>query len=567
MATRGRTQTDAEPGRRLSDLPAEEIASALDRSVDAVAILDRERHHLHANPAYARLFGHDEPADLTGQGWDAVVPVDELEELRERSAPALETRGSWRGEAVARRRDGSSLAVELTLTLLEDGLLLAVVRDLTEHRVARERLERMAYYDPLTGLANRRLLREKTEQAFAVADRRGHEVGLLYLDLNSFKELNDSLGHAAGDRALEEVARRLEACVRDADTASRVGGDEFAVLLGEVDGETGAVRVARRIQEALDAPFSYEGHEIQLAAGIGATFYPRYASDFEELVHQADLAMYRAARARSPGVRIYRPERGVSTPRHAGLVEDLHEALRHYRLELHYQPIMSLATGDVRGAEALVRWPHPRLGLLSAAKFLPLVEETGLLERLDRWVLASAALQLQEWSRRGFDGCVAVHLSERSGADPGLPDYLETALGSAGGFERERLILQLPARAASHGNGHLRRLRRDVSRLGPGLALNGFAPGLVDLSALKELAPEVLTLDRSVVGGVRESQETERIVRVAVDVGHTLGAKVIAKGVERPDQRDVAQRAGCDYAAGYLVGWTVPPEEFPVPRT
>lgn len=560
-------QTDSETGRDLTDLPDGQLASALERSVDGVALLDPERRHVDVNAAYARLFGYDDTGELVGAGWDAVVPGDELEELRERSSAYLDDRGSWRGEVLVRRRDGSSLAVEMTLTLLERGYLLAVARDQTEHQMARERLERMAYYDPLTGLANRRLLREKTEHAFAVANRHGHEVGLLYLDLNSFKELNDTLGHTAGDRALEEVARRLEGCVRDSDTASRVGGDEFAVLLGEVDGEEGAVHVARRIQQALAPPFEYEGHEIQLGAGIGASFYPRYASGFEELVHQADLAMYGATRAKSPGVRIYRPERGVSTPRNAGLVDELHRALRHYRLELHYQPILDLDSGEVRGAEAFVRWPHPRLGLLSAAKFLPLVEETGLLDRLDRWVLATAALQLQDWSREGFGGCLAVHLSERSGTDPELSDYLETTLSTAGDVPRERFVLQLPAAASTAGaNGRLRRLRSDVSRLGVSLALNGFAPGLVDLGSLRELAPEVLTLDRSLVGGTRESHEKERLVRVAVDVGHTLGAKVVAKGVERPDQQAVAQRAGCDYAAGYLVGWSVPPDEFPVGR-
>lgn len=559
-------QTDSETGRRLTDLPAEQLASALERSVDAVALLGPDRLHVDVNAAYARLFGYDDPAELEGVGWDAVVPGDEQEEIRRRSTEALRNRGSWRGEVLVRRRDGSSLAVEMTLNLLERRFLLVVARDVTEHQMARERLERMAYYDPLTGLANRRLLREKTEQAFAVANRRGHEVGLLYLDLDSFKELNDSLGHTAGDRALEEVARRLEGCVRDADTAARVGGDEFAVLLGEVEGEQGAVRVARRIQEALEPPFEYEGHEIQLGAGIGASFYPRYASGFEQLVHQADLAMYGDTRAKSPGVRVYRPEHGISTPRHSGLVDELHRALRHYRLELHYQPILDLDSGRVRGAEAFVRWPHPRLGLLSAAKFLPLVEETGLLDRVDRWVLATAALQLREWSREGFDGCLAVHLSERSGTDPELPRYLEKTLSTAGDLPRERFVLQLPAASTGPGNGRLRRFRRDLSRLGTSLALNGFAPGLVDLAGLRELAPEVLTLDRSVMGGMRERHETERLVQVAVDVGHTLGAKVVAKGVERADQQEVAQRAGCDYAAGYLVGWSVPPREFPVGR-
>lgn len=540
---------------------AAELRAALERSVDGVAVLDGGRH-ARVNAAYARLLDRSDPASLEEVPLEAVLSTGEPDRLREEVGPAVRSGGSWRGEVVMRAADGERVPVDLSLTRLDDDRLLCVARDLTEQHRSRQRLRRLAYYDPLTGLANRRFLRHHAEQAAALARRHSHEIALVYLDLNHFKEVNDTLGHGTGDQVLEQVGARLQEAVREADTAARVGGDEFAVLLSEVGGEEGALRAARRILGVFDDPFRVEGHEIELEAGLGIAFHPRYAEDFDELVEQADLAMYGSERRKEHGIRIYRPELGGIAPRRPQLVDELHEALRHYRLELHFQPVRALADGKLHGAEARVRWPHPRLGLLSAAKFLPLVEEAGLLRRLDRWVLARSAVQLREWAGRGFDGWLGVHLSEAAWRSSETAEHVRTGLDALRGLEAGRLVVQMPATAGS--NGRLTELREELGALGAEVAVNAFAPGLAPLETLRRLAPDMINLVPGLVGTVRPEGPGERLLRVTVDAGHTLGARIMAKGVERREQQSAARRAGCDLVQGYLVGWPVPPDEFPV---
>lgn len=546
------------------DVPPEELNSALQRTADGVAILDRQGTILEANPAFARLLGYDGPEALADRHWGIVHPADELERLEERALPALEKRGSWRGEVMGRTTDGDPVPLDVTLTRLSGELLLCLARDITEQREVRERLERMAYYDPLTDLPNRRLLREQTEQAFAVANRRGHEVALLYLDLDGFKAVNDSLGHAAGDRVLQRVAARLRDTVRDADTAARVGGDEFALLLGEVEGEGAAARVARRVLKRLREPVEVDGRSMSLGASIGISLYPRHATDFQELMRQSDMAMYGEDRTKQVGIRMYRPSgRPTRQGWHSDLYGDLQEALRYYRFEVHYQPIRRLVSQEVVGAEALIRWPHPRLGTLAAAKFLPLLDDPDLLQRLDRWVLATSIVQLREWTDEGFEGWMAIHLSGRSCRDPTLPEYLDRVLATAEEVNSDRLVLQVPVEGVSEDPEAFRKVRQRLARTGTGVALAAFGPGHPRIPELRDLSPELVTLHQSLVEAAgRPDEDWRRRIRVAVDVAHDLGAQVLAKGVERIEQRAGLRSAGCDLSEGYLEGWSLPPERF-----
>lgn len=559
--TQGEMSEDPGPGAG-PHLEADELAAAVNRSADAVSVLDEEFRHLYANEAYADLLGYEGPDALVGEPMDFFLSGEELEMLRQEALDVLRQGEPWRGDLLLHRRDGTPVSQELSLTPLEEGRVVCVARRPGEHGDLQERLERLAYYDPLTDLANRRLLEEKARQALAMARRSGESVALIYLDLNDFKAVNDNLGHALGDEVLAQVAERLDASVREADTAARVGGDEFAVLLGEVEGEAAAVLVAQRILAALEDPLKVDDHSLELGSSIGMSFFPRYASSFEELMRQADLAMYGAGRAKEVGIRIFRPDHGIQTPRHARLVDELHDALEHYRFALHYQPVRKLVNDRVVGAQALVRWPHPRLGTLAAAKFVPLVEEAGLVRRLDRWVLASAALQLRAWSEAGFDGWMAVHLSDRTCDDPQLTDYLERALVAARPVDPERLVVQLPAHRALREDSGFGELVGALRERGVSVAVDAFEADTASTAYLRDVPPELLYLGPTMLGTTRNGDRRKEMVRTIVDLAHSVGTRVLAKGVERGTQIQWLQELGCDYAQGYLVGWSVPPEAF-----
>lgn len=415
--------------------------------------------------------------------------------------------------------------------------------------------------DPLTGLPDERLLRFRGEQAASLARRHAHQVGLLRLSLEGLESAAGELGPAAGDRLLRRAAGRLRSRIRESDTAVRLGGHEFAVLFARVEGEAEAVAAARRVLEGLRSSFFVDGREVRLSSRAGLSLHPRYASDFEALWRQAARALRTAGGTSRREVSVYRPEWTVAPPRRRLLLQELHRALRHYRLRLVYQPVRAPDGGRIRGGAARVRWPHPRLGSLTAAKFLPLAEEAGLLQRLDRWVLARAAVRLRDWARDGFRGWIAVHLSEATLRGPGLADDVAVGLAPLEGLDPARLVVRLPA-AARLDDGMLE-TGRALARMGPTVWLSGFAPGRTPLDGLRALEPDLIGLDRGLLQGVVPGSRDERLLRVTVDAARTLGAKTIATGVERPRDRSLARRSGCDLAEGYLLGWPVPADEFP----
>jgi diguanylate cyclase (GGDEF)-like protein len=484
--------------------------------------------------------------------------------LRSEVGRSLQSSGAWRGDAIGHRRDGSPVPLELSVTRTRGGRVLCVVRDVSQRRAREERLEKMAYRDPLTGLANRRVLRERAQQALALARRGRGEVGLMFLDLVGFKQVNDDLGHLAGDQVLEEVGRRLSGAIRDADTAARVGGDEFAVLLSEIEGESGALQAARRVQEAFAHPFEADGHTLEITASIGLTLFPTYASNFDDMLEQADVAMYTARRGGEDGIRLYRGKGGAGAAvGHPELMEELYDALRQYRLALHFQPVYDLATGERVGSEALVRWPHPRLGILCASKFVPLIRDPALVHRLDRWVLASALVQLQTCQRAGSSEWIAIHLSEAALQDAGLESYVERILGAMSGVDPRKLLLEFPTRSVLRGAGGIGERLGALRGLGLSVAVDGLSGGHSSMAFLRGLPACGLNLERGFVAGIGRESFEEEVLQTVIGLAHAMGLKVRAKGVEREEQRQWLQAAGCDHGQGYLLGWIVPPDEIP----
>ncbi len=543
-------------------VPPEILRGAIEAAGDGVALLDRRGRITYANSCYAGLFGFDRPRSLIGLHWSFLHPEAEAARLRREAPRALEAHGFWRGDAIGRRRDGSEIPLDLSVTRVPDGRLLCVARDISLRRAREEQLEQLAYRDPLTGLANRRVLRERAEQALALARRGDSQVALLYLDLVGFKEINDQLGHLAGDQVLEEVARRLTGAIRDADTAARIGGDEFAVLLSEIEGEGGALQAARRVQEAFERPFEADGHTLEIVISIGLALFPTYASTFDAMLDQADMAMYGARRLKSGGIQIYRGGDAEAEGGRADLIAELHDAVRHYRLALHYQPVRDLATGERVGSEALVRWPHPRLGILCASKFVPLIGDPALVRRLDRWVLASALVQLQACQRAGSREWLAIHLSEASLHDEGLEAYVERVLSAMGGIDPTKLLLEFPARSVLRGSGPAGERLSALRGLGVSVAVDGLSGGHSSMAFLQGLPATSLNLDRGFVAGIGRESFEEEVLQTVIELAHAMRLRVRAKGIEREEQREWLRQAGCDFGQGFLLGWILPPEEM-----
>jgi diguanylate cyclase (GGDEF)-like protein len=412
-----------------------------------------------------------------------------------------------------------------------------------------------ALHDALTGLPNRELFADRLGQALRAADRELQPAALLLLDLDRFKDVNDTLGHHHGDQLLREVGARLKGTLRQVDTVARLGGDEFAVLVPGATAE-GAAAVAEKARAALHQPLTIDGVMLDLDASIGIAVYPDHGNDAAELLQHADVAMYAAKQAHA-GFMVYDPGVDQHSPRRLALLGGLRRALERDELLLHYQPKADVQTGRVLGAEALVRWQHPDHGLLGPNEFIPLAERTGLIHPLTRWVLDAALRQAATWQRAGHELSVAVNVSTRCLLDPGFPDEVaerlrawEVPAGSLVLEVTESAVMADPARALD--------VLGRLHAMGVRLALDDFGTGYSSMAYLKALPVDELKVDRSFVGEMVDSPSDTMIVRSTIDLGHNLGLRVVAEGVESQDAWRKLEALGCDTAQGYYLGRPMP---------
>ena len=419
-----------------------------------------------------------------------------------------------------------------------------------ERRHAEVVLEHRALHDALTDLPNRVLLLERVQQAIVVARRHSGYLALLMLDLDRFKEVNDTLGHHAGDEVLRQMGQRLQATLRESDTVARLGGDEFAILLPQTDA-AGAGLAARKILQAMETPFQVEEQAVPLNSSVGIVLFPAHGDSAEVLLRHADVAMYEAKRA-GGGYAIYDASRDVHDPSRLALMGELRQAIEQEQFVLHYLPKVSLQSGRVSGLEALVRWEHPTRGLLPPAEFIPLAEETGLIGALCRWVLNAALRQSQVWRRTGVHLPIEVNLSARNLNDPQFPHAVAQIL-HAWGAPPASLRLEITERTvgeqlerASHTLGRLR-------TLGVGIGVDDFGTGTTSPASLELLGLDELKLDSSLVEDMVASDYKAEAVRQAIALGHRLGVPVVAEGVSDAVTRERLTAYGCDQAQGYYL--------------
>jgi diguanylate cyclase (GGDEF)-like protein/PAS domain S-box-containing protein len=440
------------------------------------------------------------------------------------------------------------------------GGIVLNIRDISERKAYQSTIEHLAYHDPLTGLPNRRMLREQADQFLAHSQRGGREATLIYLDLDHFKEVNDTLGHEAGDELLVQVARRIQNCVRSGDLLARLGGDEFAILLGETTLE-GATDAARRVLAVLQQPFTVADTTLRIGASLGLGVYPRDGQNLDDLMRVADVAMYRA-KEHGTGLMFYSPDLDRYSRERLNLIQDLREALYKGEIYLEYQPILDTHSERWIKVEALARWKHPSQGLISPASFIPLAEETGLIRDLDHLVLDKAC---HEASLLGLS--IAVNISPRTLYDSSFVEVVAAVLHKSG-LEPENLHLEITETALiqnlPRAVQHLSALRQ----LGVRVALDDFGVGHTSMSYLKDLPIDLLKIDRSFIHGIGRDSKEEAILRTILLLGEGLGLRTVAEGVETPEQIAWLQERGCHLLQGFgiarpqskegLINWREP---------
>lgn len=445
----------------------------------------------------------------------------------------------------------------------QDGLSV-YFQDITERKGTEERIRQMAFYDPLTGLPNRTLFKDRLSQALAQAHRHSRLLAVVFLDLDRFKVINDTLGHAVGDQLLQATAQRLkECCRREVDTVSRRGGDEFIIMLPELDEMRDAVHVAQKIIDSFANPFDIGDHELFVTTSIGISIYPYDGNEVETLVKNADMAMYRAKEQGRNNYQLYTPAMNARAFERLSLEKSLRKALEHEEFLLHYQPRVDTSTGRIVGLEALVRWRHPDLGLVLPAQFIPLADETGLIAPLGEWVMRTACAQNRAWRAQGLPPVhIAVNVSPRQFLLRTLGETVSRALRD-NGLEPDSLELEVAESIMLHDMEEVIRTMRRLNAMGVRLSLDNFGSGYSSLGCLKKVPIHALKIDHSFIRAITCNPDDEAITTALIIMARSLKLRVVAEGVETAEQVELLRSLECEEMQGHFFSRPLPAEEIP----
>ncbi len=539
---------------------------------DLVAVTTVEGELVYLNDSGRRFFGLEPDTDLTTFDLAGHIASASLARMVAEVMPAIDQGGSWGGEVELIRADGTMVPMLGQLLAHRDATgsiecFSGVLRDIGERKSFERQLEHEATHDPLTGLPNRTLLLDRLEIALARARRRNTAVAVLFCDLDHFKVVNDSMGHSYGDLVLREVARRLETELRPGDTVARFGGDEFVILCEDIESPNDAVIIAKRADHAMSTAFALDGHDVYVGVSVGiaiASGSTRHIADPETLIRDADAAMYRA-KARGRGrYQVFEPGIGAQAVDRFDLENALRRALQQRELDVHYQPVIEIASGSLVGVEALVRWDHPQRGQLLPGEFISLAEETGIVLPLGEWVLEEACRQMRVWDELHngrSPGTLAVNLSARKLGHPELIGQVERAL-AASLLAPERLHLEVTESVLMDDVESSEAILRSLKELGINVAVDDFGTGYSSLSYLRRFPVDSLKVDRSFVDGLGSEPEDTAIVAAIVNLAHTLGLHSVGEGVETAEQFEQLRELGCDMAQGYFLARPMPAAEL-----
>jgi diguanylate cyclase (GGDEF)-like protein/PAS domain S-box-containing protein len=551
--------------RREAEEQLRIAAAVFDTSSEGIVVTDYNNCIIAVNPGFTKITGYHLD-EVVGRSPSILSSGRHDTDYYRAMWRSLQQHGRWEGEIWNRNRDGGIYPEWLSLTVVRDekGEVvqhIAVFSDITRRKRDEEKIRWQANYDPVTGLPNRTLFHERLAASLSSSHREGWVTALLFIDLDNFKTVNDTRGHAVGDWLLQEVAGRLASCIREADTVARLGGDEFTVILQDVTGADDTAMVAQKIVSAIAEPFFAEDGDIFIGASIGITLYPNDARDAASLIRHADLAMYRAKEAGRNGYRFFTQGMNEQMQERTRMEDALRFALQRDELLLEFQPIVDSRSGETVKAEALVRWQHPQRDRVSPLEFIPVAEESGLIAQLGWWVLEQACRSAADWMARGFDAGVSVNVSARQirlGLDVG---DLVTLLRELS-LPPQRLTLEITETLLLKETEKTLAWLNQVRGAGIKLSVDDFGTGFSSLSYLKRFPVNSLKIDQSFVHGVTTDSEVAALTRAIIKLGDTFGLDVIAEGVENAGQLDFLQENSCFLIQGYHFSQPLCNEKF-----
>ncbi len=570
----GGSNDDRPAGNQIASglLGRDRFQHAFFAAVIGMAIVTIDGNFLQVNPALCDLVGYSED-DLLRETHASITHPDDVQMDAEQTRRLLS--GETDNDQIEKRyihRDGHEIWAELSVSLVRNDsgqprYLVAQMVDITDRKLFEQQLLHQAFHDRLTGLPNRGLFMDRLEHALARRPREEETIAVIFLDLDNFKVINDSLGHRAGDQLLMTMAARLQTCVREGDTVARLGGDEFTVLLEHITDITDAILVAQRIAEQSLTLYTIGDREISVTASIGIALPGEEGESADDLIRNADIAMYEAKRRGKARYEVFAAPMNVRANERLDIEIELQRAIERGEFVLHYQPVVDLRTGRIYEVEALIRWRHPLRGLLPPADFISIAEETGAMIDIGGWVLRRACRKLMQWQQE-FPApagqpplTMSVNLSTRQFLQPSLVDTVREVLNETG-INPQTLKLEVNERVIMEDAASAIATLHDLRSLGITLAIDDFGTGYSSLAYLKQFAVNILKIDRMFVDGISRDAEDTSIVESVIAIGKSLGIRTVAEGVETPAQLAFLTARGCNSGQGHLFSPPLPPEEF-----
>ena len=510
---------------------------------------------IYANQAHLKLLGYAQPEELLGQSWRVLYAPEEVQRFEQYVLPVLERERSWRGEAIATRKDGSRFAQGVSLTLMDNGLLICVFRDISDLKQAQEQIIHNALHDPLTGLPNRRLLMERIDLALQRAKRSQIDrYAVLFLDLDRFKLINDSLGHLVGDKLLIEVSKRLKQHLRNTDMVARLGGDEFVILLEDVNNVESTIQIAERILADCQTPILIDNQKIFTSTSIGIVLGSGEYHQASDLIRDADIAMYQAKAQESNSYKFFDAAMYLEAITRLTLETDLRKAITQQEFVIYYQPIIRLADRQLIGFEALARWWHPTRGLIGPSEFIPVAEETGLVASLDSWIIEHACLQIARWQQQfpaHLSLKISINLSVQDLHRSNLLKDIDKVLAQTG-LAGNLITFEITESVLIKDREQTIDLLTQLASRQIQISIDDFGTGYSSLSYLHHLPIHTLKIDRSFVGSMHLENRNYQVVSTILALSKQLGLTVVAEGIETPEHLQQLQQLGCELGQGYL---------------